>query len=63
VRIDNILIQPIDASDGQEFVIMDESSGAEIVFSRAKLIQAYNAIGVLLYQDNLPPFRINYPPK
>jgi hypothetical protein len=48
MRIDNILIQPIDAADGEYFVIMDESSGAEIELSKAKLIRLNHAIIQLL---------------
>jgi len=48
MRIGNILIQPIDASDGEFFVIMDESSGAEIQLSKDKLMGIHEAIHALI---------------
>jgi hypothetical protein len=52
MRVDNILIQPIDASDDKFFVIMNESSNAEITVSKAQLYRIAMAIETLLDGGN-----------
>lgn len=48
MRIGNILIHPIDTSGGNEFVIIDESTGNEISFSEEIAWELFLALGNLL---------------
>lgn len=48
MRKDNLLVQPIDASDGMMYVIMDESTGNEIYLTRDQIIWLKRAIEQVL---------------
>lgn len=56
MRIGNILVQAIDASDGQVLVIINESTGNEISFSRDVGFEIFHALGSILMPDEPDPF-------
>jgi hypothetical protein len=51
MRIGHILVQPMDASNGESFVFMDESSGVEITVSRDVFDRMHYAMGILLMRN------------
>jgi hypothetical protein len=53
MRIDRIMVQPVDASNGESFVFMDMDAGTEITVSRDVFNKMHYAMGILLMRDSM----------
>jgi hypothetical protein len=53
MRIGHLLVQPVDASNGESFVFVDESTRAEITVSRDEFDKIHYAMGILLMRDSI----------
>lgn len=53
MRIGHLLVQPVDASNGETFVFIDESAGKEITVSRDEFDKLHYAMGILLMRDSI----------
>jgi len=53
MRIGHLLVQPVDANNGESFVFRDESTNAEITVSRDEFDKMHYAMGILLMRDSI----------